>query len=125
MKAAGLEYMFTKSGFQSLPEVKYMDREFVALNYTSGQWDGWTPFETINDVTDLRKSEKFLLRRRKPGWIVSTIDTCLWTFGGEFWRRGHRLFEIARFCAEGGQSKRLVNVRPHTVARYARIVADL
>ena len=121
-ESVGFQYMFTKAGFNPDPEVKYVDENFIALNYTSGQWDGWTPFETVNDVTDLKKSEKNLLKRNKPGWIVSTIDSCLWTFGGEFWRRGHKLYEIARFCADGGRSKELINVKPYTIARYARII---
>jgi len=75
------------------------------LNYTSGQWDGWTPFETINDVSDLKKSEKTLMKREKPGWIVSTLDSCLWTFGGEFWDKANRLLKIAQFCAGGGKTQ--------------------
>ncbi len=125
VKSAGLEYMFSKAGFGSYPEVQYMDDDFVALNYTAGQWDGWTPFETVNDISDLKRAERILLRRKKPGWMVSTIDSCLWTFGGEFWKRGTQLYEIAKFCAKGGHSKRLINVRPYTIARYARIIAGL
>ena len=123
-KSIDLKYMFTKSGFDSRPEVKYIDDGFIAINYTAGQWDGWTPFETVNDISDLKKSEKFLLKRNKPGWIVSTIDSCLWTFCGEFWKRGSKLFEIAQFCANGGKSKKLVNVKPYTIARYARIINE-
>jgi hypothetical protein len=125
VKSTGLEYMFTKSGFRTDPQVKYRDPEFVVLNYTSGQWDGWTPFETVNDVSDLRKSENILRRRKKPGWIVGTIDACLWTFSGEIWKRGNRLYEIAKYCAEGGRSRQLINVKPYTIARYARFIADL
>lgn len=124
VKSVGLKYMFTKSAFNLYPEVKYLDEDFIALNYTAGQWDGWTPFETINHVSDLRKSEKTLLKRNKPGWIMSTIDSCLWTFGGEFWKRATKLYEIARFCAKGGHSGRLINVKPFTVSKYARIVVE-
>ncbi len=123
VKSAGLEYMFSKAGFSSYPGVQYMDDDFIALNYTAGQWDGWTPFETVNDISDLKKAEKALLRRGKPGWIVSTIDSCLWTFGGEFWKRGNKLYEIAQFCSNGGNSGKLINVKPFTIARYARIIA--
>jgi hypothetical protein len=125
VKAAGLEYMFTKAGFQRKPKIHYLDDDFIALNYTAGQWDGWTPFETINDVSDLRKAERTLLRRGRPGWIVSTIDSCLWAFSGEFWKRGSRLYEIAEFCSEGGRSKKLINVKPCTIARYARIISRM
>jgi len=122
-QSAGLKYMFTKAGFNKYPEIKYLNDNFIALNYTSGQWDGWTPFETINDVSDLKKSEKILLKKKEPGWIVSTIDSCLWTFSGEFWKRGNRLYEIAQFCSNGGDSHQLINVKPITIARYARIIA--
>jgi hypothetical protein len=121
-ESVGFQYMFSKAGFNPKSEIKHVDENFIALNYTSGQWDGWTPFETINDVTDLKKSEHTLLQRNKPGWIVSTIDSCLWTFSGEFWKRGNKLYEIAEFCAQGGDSQKLVNVKPYTIARYARII---
>jgi len=122
-KSVGLKYMFTKAGFNENPKVKYFDDNFIALNYTAGQWDGWTPFETINDISDLKKSEKILIKRNKPGWIMSTIDSCLWTFGGEFWKKGSKLYEIAEFCAQGGKSKKLINVKPYTISKYARIIA--
>ena len=125
VKSSGLSYMFSKSGFGPAPIILYQDEDFIALNYTAGQWDGWTPFETVNDVSDLRTAERSLSRRKRPGWIVSTIDSCLWTFGGEFWKSGGRLYRIAEFCAGGGDSGRLINVRPHTVSRYARIMDEL
>lgn len=124
VKSVGLKYMFTKSGFNSYPDAKYIDKDFIALNYTAGQWDGWTPFETINDVSDLRRSEKMLLKRNKPGWIVSTVDSCLWTFSGEFWKRANKLYEIAQFCAKGGKSGKLINTKPITISRYARIITE-
>ena len=123
-KSVGLKYMFTKSGFNEKPKEKYLDNNFIALNYTAGQWDGWTPFETINDVSDLKRSEKNLMKNKKPGWMVSTIDSCLWTFSGEFWKKGSKLYEIAQFCAQGGKSKKLINVKPFTISRYARIIAE-
>jgi hypothetical protein len=123
-KSVGLEYMFTKAAFNSHPEVKHLDDDFIAMNYTTGRWDGWTPFETVNDISDLKKSERILLKSNRPGWIVGTIDSCLWTFSGEFWKRGNKLYEIARFCANGGNSGRLINVKPYTIARYARIMAE-
>ena len=49
--------MLTKSGFGKPPHIVYRDGDFVALNYTAGQWDGWTPFETINDVRDLSEQD--------------------------------------------------------------------
>jgi hypothetical protein len=125
VRSTGLTYMFSKSGFGSTPRILHRDEAFIALNYTAGHWDGWTPFETVSDVSDLTRAERSLLRKREPGWIVSTIDSCLWTFGGEFWKNGSRLLRIAEFCARGGDSGRLLNVRPHTVSRYARIMDEM
>jgi hypothetical protein len=121
---AGFTYMLSKSGFGRLPEIVYQDGDFVALNYTAGRWDGWTPFETINDVSDLRRAETRLLRRQQPGWLLGTIDSCLWTFSGELWRAAPGLHEIARYVGRGGQSGRLINVVPRVLARYARIIAS-
>ena len=124
-KSSGMHYMFTKSGFKNMPKAEYIDDSFVAMNYTCGQWDGWTPFETVNNVADLIESEKKILKMNKPGWIVSTIDTCLWAFSGEVWKRGASLFDIANFCVEGGRSGRLINAKPYTISRYARIIEKL
>jgi hypothetical protein len=122
-KRAGLKYMFTKAEFKAEPRVLYSDDDIIVLNYTTGRWDGWTPFETINHLCDLAETEKRMTRAGRPGWIVGTIDTCLWTFSGEVWKRGPGLHDIARFCSEGGRTGKLVNVRPGTVVRYARVIA--
>jgi hypothetical protein len=56
VREAGFTYMLSKSGFRAPPRVLVGDREFVALNYTAGQWDGWTPYETITGNGDLRQA---------------------------------------------------------------------
>jgi len=122
-RAVGLRYVFSKAGFGALPQVLALHDDFVAMNYTAGRWDGWTPFETINDISDLRAAERRLLASRKAGWLVGTLDSCLWTFTGPIWQRGAALHQIASYLAEGGDSGRLINVTPRVVARYARIVA--
>jgi hypothetical protein len=124
VRGAGLRYMFSKAGFGAPPTVLYHDANFLALNYTVGQWDGWTPFETINSVDDLRRAEKKLLRARRPGWLVGQLDTCLWAFTGPIWERGAGLRAIADFVARGGNSGRLINVTPRVVARYARLLVE-
>ena len=124
VRGAGLRYMFSKAGFGQPPAILYQDTDFIALNYTVGQWDGWTPFETINSVDDLRRAERRLLALKKPGWLVGTLDTCLWAFTGPIWERGAGLRDIAHFVAQGGDSKRLINVTPQVVARYARLLGE-
>ncbi len=124
VRGAGLRYLFSKAGFGQPPTVLYQDADFIALNYTVGQWDGWTPFETINSVDDLRRAERRLLAAKRPGWLVGTLDTCLWAFTGPIWERAGGLRAIANFVAQGGDSKRLINVTPRVVARYARLIGE-
>ncbi len=124
-RAAGMRYVFSKSGFGAPPQALAVYDDFIAMNYTTGRWDGWTPFETINDIHDLRVAERRLLATRKPGWLVGTFDSCLWAFTGPIWQRGAALYQMASFLANGGDSGRLINVTPRVVARYARMVAEL
>jgi hypothetical protein len=122
VREAGFSYMLSKSGFGKEPKIVHRQGDFVALNYTAGQWDGWTPFETINHVHDLKRAERSLLARRRPGWLLGSVDSCLWAFSGELWEGAPGLAAIARFIADGGASGRLVNVQPRVIARYARII---
>lgn len=125
VRGAGFTYMLSKGGFGRPPQVLHRNGDFVALNHTAGQWDGWTPFETVNGVGDLRRAERRLLASRQPGWLLGTIDACLWAFSGELWDRAPELSAMARFAARGGASGRLVNVTPRIVARYARLIDRL
>jgi REP element-mobilizing transposase RayT len=122
LRGAGLRYWFSKAGFGRPPTILYQDADVIALNYTVGHWDGWTPFETINSVADLRHAERRLLATKRPGWLVGTLDTCLWAFTGPIWERASGLRAIADFVARGGDSKRLINVTPGVIARYARLL---
>jgi hypothetical protein len=123
VRASGFSYMWTKSGFGT-PRVVYREGEFVALSLTAGRWEGWSPFYTLASMGDLRRPEKRLLRARRPGWLVGTIDAPLWALSGEILERGRELVQIARFAAEGGRSGELVNVTPNVVSRYARLLDD-
>jgi hypothetical protein len=124
VRDAGFEYAFTASAFGGPPRAVVDVRGMVALTYTAGRWDGWSPFITVNDVSDLERAERRLVRAGRPGWLAGTIDTCLWAFTGPVWERGRDLFAMCRWMAGGGSTGRLVNVTPHTAARYARLLAD-
>ncbi len=118
---AGFSYMWTKAGF-GRAAVAFRRDEFVALTLTAGNWDGWSPFYTVGGVHDLRRAERRLLRGRRPGWLVGTIDSPLWALSGEVLERGGGLYRIAELTARGGASGRLVNVTPGVIARYARLL---
>lgn len=119
---AGLEYMWTKTAF-GRSRIAWRRGDFVALPFTAGNWDGWSPFYTLGGAADLRRAERRLLRSGEPGWLASTIDSPLWALPGEQWERGGALYEIAALAARGGASGRLVGATPGTVARYARVLA--
>jgi hypothetical protein len=123
VRAAGFEYALTKAEFGAPPTVATGVEGLTVLNYTAGRWDGWTPFETVNELSDLVRAERRLSRSGKPGWLLGSIDSCLWTFSGHVWDRGRELRDICRWMADGGSSGGLVNVTPRTAARYARILA--
>jgi hypothetical protein len=121
VRSAGLQYMWTKTSF-GLPRAVVMESDFVALPFTAGNWDGWSPFYTVGRAADLQHAERRLQRSGRPGWLASTVDSPLFALSGEVWEHGARLHEIARFAAGGGRSGRLVNVTPAVVARYARLL---
>lgn len=122
VRSAGFEYMWTKAGFGSA-EPAVTDDGFVALPFTAGDWDGWSPFYTIRNTTQVRAAERRLTRGGQPGWLASNIDSILWMLPGEVLERGRALFQVAQLVANGGGTGMLVNVTPNTVARYARILA--
>ena len=125
VRSAGFEFALTKAEFDQAPTLATGVDGLSVINYTAGRWDGWTPFETLNDMGDLRRAERRLLRSKKPGWLLGGIDSCLWTFSGHLLERGRELRDMCRWLAEGGESGRLHNVTPGTAARYARVLGEL
>jgi hypothetical protein len=124
VRAAGFDHMWTKAAFGT-PRIAHADSdgEFVALTFTAGNWDGWSPFYTVSSVADLAAAERRLTATGEPGWLVSTVDAPLWLLTGERQRHGAWLHEAATALVAGGRTGRLVNVTPSVVARYARLVA--
>jgi hypothetical protein len=125
VREVGFEYAFTSSAFGGPPRAVVDIGGLTAMTYTAGRWDGWTPFITVNDLSDLRRAERRLLRGGHPGWLIGTLDTCLWAFSGPIWSRGSALFAMCRWVAAGGSSGRLINVTPRTASRYARLLAGM
>jgi hypothetical protein len=121
VRGAGFQYMWTKSAFGQ-PRVAAREGDFVALPFTAGNWDGWSPFYTVASATDVAAAERRLLKRGGAGWLASTVDSPLFLLPGELLQHGSRLHELAEFVARGGRSGRLVNVTPNVVARYARLL---
>ena len=113
--------MWTKASFGE-PRPAVREGEFVALPFTAGNWDGWSPFYTVGSAADVARAERRLVGGGRPGWLASTIDSPLFFLPGELLEHGSRAFGIAETFAAGGSSGRLVNVTPNVVARYARLL---
>ncbi len=113
--------MWTKARFgESRPALSNGD--FVALPFTAGNWDGWSPFYTVGSATDVERAERRLLKAGGPAWLASTVDSPLFLLPGELLEHGSRLYELAALVAAGGRSGRLVNVTPNVIARYSRLL---
>jgi hypothetical protein len=119
--AAGFAYQWTKAAFGA-PAIVARRGDVVALPWTAGAWDGWSPFYTVGTADDLAAAERRLLRSGRPGWLASTVDSPLWAMSGEVIRHGGRLHDLAALAAAGGRSGRLVCTTPNVVARYARLL---
>ena len=115
--------MWSKAGF-GVPRLVHRQGDFVSLPLTAGVWGGWTPFYTVDGVSDLVTAEKRLTRSGEPGWLAGTIDSPLWLDSGELFARGAELFRMAEWLTAGGRTGRLVNATPGVVARYARLLDD-
>ena len=123
VQSAGFDYMWTKTRFGHAQPALIMN-DFVALPFTAGNWDGWSPFYTVRSTAQIRAAERRLLRARQPAWLTSNVDSILWTLPGEVLENGRALFEVAQLVAKGGRSGRLINGTPNVVARYARILGQ-
>ena len=123
VRQAGFAYMWTKAAFGT-GAVAWRQGDFVALPFTAGNWDGWTPFYTVGHRGDVERAERRLLRSGRPGWLATTVDATLFAMSGEVLEHGSTLYRAAEQTARGGRSGRLINVTPGVVARYARLLDD-
>lgn len=106
------------------PEITFRNGDFLSINYTAGKWTGVSPYIVVSSANDIVLSEKKIANSQKPGWLLSAIDSPLWLFSKPAWGYGHKIWEIVNYIKNGGVSKRLVNVTPHTISRYAKILED-
>ena len=112
---AGLEYAI--SSVSPGRNKIIAEREgFIALNQTPRVVHGASPFVRITTPEDLNTAQ-----RLGPGWLVATLDAPVISFSPYIWREGTRFMRLLDALLNRRNS---VNVLPHTVARYARILRD-
>jgi hypothetical protein len=127
VKAAGFEYLIT-SILPGDSRILYRDGDFVVLNQ-AGKWHSASPF-VRGDPATFAATEKKLAEAGRPGWLVGAIDSPIHgspiyvgrPFGGN--NPQPRINEFYDYVQKGGTTGKVLAATPHTIARYARLIAD-
>jgi len=106
------------------PKTLFKSENFIAINHTSKQWHPYSPFLVMSDLNEIEKLERNLALRRKPGWIIVSLDSPLWLFSYYQWQKSNELFEMASYISRGGRTGKLISATPHIISRYARILDE-
>lgn len=106
------------------PKVLFKSNNFISINHTSKQWHPYSPFLVTSNLHQIKKIELSLALRRKPGWIIASLDSPLWMFSYYHWQKSNKLFKMASYLFRGGITGKLINTTPHVISRYARILDE-
>jgi hypothetical protein len=123
IEQSGFEYSITYLS-PGKPKALFKSGNFIAINHTSKQWHPYSPFLVMSDLNEIKKLERNFTLRRKPGWIIASLDSPLWMFSYYQWQKSNKLFEMASYVSGGGTTSKLINTTPHVISRYARILYD-
>lgn len=111
--ASGLDY-FVSSAQPGRNRIVHRQDNFVVLNQTPRSVASASPFARVTTVEELLEAPPV-----RPGWMIATLDAPVIAFNPYIWRHGSRFMAIVDWLRAG----QVVNVLPHTVARYARVLA--
>jgi hypothetical protein len=114
IEKAGLEY-FVSSVKPGRNKIIYDSEGFVTYNQTSKTQCVGSPFARITTIEDVHESGY----TQSPGWFIGTLDSPVISFNPYIWRHGSRFMKIVDWMVN---SENVVNVLPHTISRYARIL---
>jgi len=113
IRANGLEYVVS-SVTPGRNRVVYKAGDFRVINQSCRSVAAASPFVRISTVEDLKESNG-----GRPGWMIGTLDGPVEAFNQYIWRHGHRFMDMVDHLTK---NERIVNVLPHTIVRYARIL---
>jgi len=119
----GFEYSISYSS-PGKPKVLYKSNGFIGINQTCNHWYPYSPFLVMSNLREIKDTELRLALMRKPGWIIAALDSPLWMFSYYHWEKANTLFNIANYIVRGGITGKLINVTPHVISRYARILDE-
>lgn len=111
----GLEY-FISTALPGRNRILYNGKQLIAFNQTPRNVCAGSPYVRMSVVEDLYESEKVL-----PGWVIGMLDSPVVSFSPYIWSKGNRFMEILNWMVHG----EVINVLPHTISRYARILQEL
>ena len=113
--AAGLDY-FISSARPGRNRLLQRPGPIAVLNQTCRTFCSGSPFIRINGIEGLGYAAGI-----NPGWTIASLDAPVVAFMPNIWRYGARYMQL--FDAVMGAGN--VNVTPHTIARYARILDEM
>ena len=116
---AGLDYIISSA----LPGRNRMlwrsrDSRSIALNQSPRVVHGASPFVRATTPEDLHTT----MGAAGPGWMIATLDAPVISFAPYIWRHGGRFLRLIEEELRGPDR---VNVTPHVIARYARVLDEL
>lgn len=112
---SGLEYFVSSAqpGRNRLAEIGGLS----VLNQTPRSIASASPFVRITTADELEINAPL----SHPGWLIATLDAPVIAFNPYIWQHGSRFMRIVEWMKTGP----VFNVLPHTVARYAKLLAQL
>lgn len=111
----GLSY-FISSAMPGRNRILHRVGDLLVLNQSYRVVHGASPFVRITHAEDLGTYPG-----PGPGWTIGVLDAPVIAFGPYLWRKGGMFMEIVDRLT----SPQNINVLPYTIARYARILAEL
>lgn len=112
--AAGLAYSVS-CALPGRNRVLYRDVRHLTLNQGSRTLCTGSPYVRVHTAAELRENSP----GPSPGWWLGVIDAPVVAFAPYVWRQGHEFMGIVDALTKGAW----INVTPHVVARYARLLA--
>lgn len=116
MESAGLEYVVS-SAWPGRNRVLWESDGCIALNQSCRSVCGASPFIRIGNAQTIKETAP----RTQPGWFIAALDSPVVSFTPYIWREGS---EFMKIIDDLQQQRQLVNVLPHTIARYARLIRE-
>ena len=126
--AAGFEYVIS-SASPGENKVLFREGDFIVINQTAVKVEKTSPFVRIKDPADMLAAEKKLRDAGQPGWVIGTLDAPLYGYApylvsGHKWGQFLRMDAFYDYLQRGAKERGLIPATPHTIARYARILAE-